>query len=341
MIIGTDPFETVFDLAGASIHNDTWQMDARKVEVPRVTYEADLLIRGQYRKFYQMSARIGLPTPTYSMDVVIVHDASDPRLTESLINCFFWAYANQHDQADQAIQSVVHRLKLDYAASEDLDDHWGRVLGLRRRGGETDETYRTRLATYIRKITSYGTTANVQAVIDRIVGITGASTLETLSPATVRLGWTDTETAKIAVTKSAQIEEAMDDVLAAGVTWATAYPYAEYQMDWFRWLPVTVTYEASTAIAKRRGYVYLAATGIWESGLETYDADAVLYGPATATYRVDGRKISIGSASYLAATKINQLYERGVTSDYLAGAWTSKSIKRMYMMTATILEADP
>lgn len=341
MIIGTDPIETPFDLGAAVIRSSSWQMDARAVACPRVQYQIDLLIRGQYRKFYQMSARIGLPTPTYSMDAVIVHDAADPRLTESLINCFFWAYANQHDQADQAIQSVVHRLKLDYAASEDLDDHWGRILGLRRRGGETDETYRTRLATYIRKITSYGTAANVQAVIDRIVGITGASTIETLSPATVRLGWTDTETAKIAVTKSAQIDEAMDDVLAAGVTWSTAYPYAEYRMDWFRWLPRTVTYEASAAVAKRRGYVYLAATGIWEGGSETYDADAVLYGPATTTYRSDGRKIAIHSATYQAMTKLSSLFGDVKTAAYQAGGWKERAIKRSYMMAATIAEATP
>jgi hypothetical protein len=155
----------------------------------------------------------------------------------------------------------------------------------------------------------------------------------------VRLGWTDTETAKVAVTKTAQIEGAMDDVLAVGVSWSTAYPYAEYEMDWFRWLPRSVTYEASVAVARRRGFVYQAATGIWESGSDTYDADAIIYSRATITYRLDGRKIVISESSYLMNTKLNQLYEIAKTSDYLAGGWVSKSVRRSYMMTAT-LEAE-
>ncbi|HNR56829.1 MAG TPA: hypothetical protein PKJ51_00090 [Methanothrix sp.] len=338
MIIGTDPIETPFDLGAAVVRSSSWQMDARAVACPRVQYQIDLLVRGQYRKFYQMSARIGLPTPTYSMDAVIVHDAADPRLTESLINCFFWAYANQHDQADQAIQSVVHRLKLDYAASEDLDDHWGRILGLRRRGGETDETYRTRLATYIRKITSYGTAANVQMVVDRVVGISGASTLETLAPATVRLGWSDTEIAKIAATKTDQIGDAMDEAIAAGVTWSTSYPYAEYQMDWGRWLPVSVSYTASTAIARRRGYVYLAATGLWKSRSATYRADSLVYVPRSVTYRADGQVVADHSSAYIADTILTELIAATGTATYDGGAYVSKPYRRFYSMSVVIEE---
>lgn len=338
MIIGTDPFETAFDLAGAAVTSESYDVDARLVSCPRVTYGADLLIRGQYRKTYQMSARVGIPPSTYQMDAVLILDAADPRLNESFINTFFWAYANQWDQIHTSIQDVVHRLKLDYAASEDLDDHWGRVLGLRRIGGETDADYRTRLAIYIRKITSYGTPSNIQAIIDRIIGVNGGSTIESFYPATVRLGWVDVDTAKIAYPKSAQIEAAMDDALAAGVTWSTAYPYAEYQMDWGRWLPVTVTYSASVGIAIRRGYVYLAATGLWDSGAETYDADALIYTTRNATYRGYSRIMADLTATYEMAARLFDLAAATRTSTYDSRAYVSTTYRRFYQMAVELVE---
>ncbi len=336
MIIGTDPFETAFDLAGAVVAAQSHDADARLVACPRVAYDADLLIRGQYHKFYRMSARIGIPSPTYQMSAALVLDAADPRLTESFINSFFWAYANQWDQIDAAIKGVVHRLKLDYAAPADLDDHWGRVLGLRRRGGESDADYRTRLAIYIRKITSCGTAPNILAIVDRIIGVDGGSTIETFHPATVRVGWVDTETAKIAYPKSAQIDAAMDEALAAGVTWSTAYPYAEYQMAWGRWLPVDVTYSASAAVARMRGYVYLAATGLWDSGSETYDADALIYTARTTTYRSTGRVVEDVDASYEMEARLVAMAAAGRSATYDGGVYVSKSIRRYYRMSAVI-----
>lgn len=336
MIIGTDPFETEFDLAGASIGFGEYDASTQLVGVPRETYEADSLLRAQPRVTYLASSRIGIPTPTYQADAIIVYDADDPRVSESFINTFWWAYGDQYQKVDREIQMMVHRLKLDYATGDDLDEYWGPVLGIRRRALEGDEDYRSRLAIHIRTVTSSGTSANIRAVIDRITGYAGGSVLETFSPAYLKLSWANAEIAKIAETKNTQITSAMDRAVAAGVSWSTGYPYAEYDIDYTSEGTEVVTYSASVAVAKRRGVQYWATTGLWEAGSETYDADVMIYSPMFVTYKSKAQLYATGTATYQAASKIYSIYGWSHTSDYEAGGWKSKTIKRAYMMAATL-----
>jgi hypothetical protein len=52
-----------------------------------------------------------------------------------------------------------------------------------------------------------------------------------LWPAEVRVNWNSINAMKAAESNYAVIKEALDGMLAAGVSWSTAFPYKEYNLD--------------------------------------------------------------------------------------------------------------
>lgn len=342
MIFGT-PFEVAFDGKEAVLKPYEYRMNVRLLGTPRWTYGEDLLLKFVGEKTYSMSARIGLETPSYQMDAIIVLDQSDPRLSSSFVNTFFWTYADQYRRIDEDIQLMVCRLKLDYANTEDLDDHWGQILGVRRRSGESDETYRARLNIHIRIITSSGTPSNIKTVIDRIVGITGATVVESFYPATVRLSWSGMDIPKIAQTKSALITEAMDRAVASGISWSVSYPYAEYYMDGQFMGTELITYDMDTAISGRHGYMYHMTVGLWETrlandgGIESYLMDVVSYGPQHFDYFENCRIVQESSSYYSMQTKLIDLYAVLKELTYEQGGYKSDTMKRTYIMTTELI----
>jgi hypothetical protein len=308
MIFGADPFGTEFDEVVAKIRYASYSSSVTVWdENPAVRYHMDGKLKAKVAQTYKMSARIGVPSPYYDMDVVLVLDKDDPRYLGSFASAFFWTYADQYRKIDAAIQSMVSRLKLDFATSDDLDDYWGQVLGVRRRYNEADEDYRTRLATHIRVITSSGTSTNIRAVVDRITGIAGGSVLEPFYPATLRLSWTSPDIAKVAETQDALISAAMDRAVASGISWSTAYPYMEYSMDAMAEAPQYAGYLMDAAVAKRRGYNYYMTTGLWNDGSSGYDEDVALAVDRSATYRMKEIAIASVTAAYRMAVRSGTL----------------------------------
>lgn len=331
MIFGT-AVETPFDDLAAIVKYKTYSLDAILANLPRVTYDQDALLKSNVTVTYRASARVGVPTPSYQADAIIVLDPEDPRLSDSFINGLMWAYANEWRKAARAIELLDLRMKLDYASTDDLDDYWGVMLGLRRKSAETDTDYRTRLAIRITAITSSGTKANCQAVIDRITGTPGGSNLETFAPAEVVLSWTSPDAIVAALAKSSMITEAMDQLVAAGVSWSTSYPLASYQMDGITGGPEISTYEMDGAISKLRGFVYHMSGGMWDMGGTHYHADGLLYDSGYANYQADLKLLGTGFATYAMNGKTVAL--TGVTQivTYSADALRSRVLKRSYMM---------
>lgn len=335
MIFETDTFETPFD-AISTLGIKSYDASTILALYQRVNFQIDSLLKAVVNFNYKASARIGLPTPSYQMDTIIVYDASDPRFNESFINIFFWSYADQFNKVDHAIQTMIHRLKLDFASTTDLDQYWGNVLGVRRKANESDTNYRTRLATHIRIITSSGIIPNIRAVVDRITGYPNGSVIESFWPATLRLSWSSPEVAKVAYSKQSLLIDAMNRSIAAGVSWSTSYPYCEYQADFKKCYIETLGHDMDAAIAKRRGQVYHAAVGLWESGKQTYQGGSYLYGPAYVDYKAVARLISGGSQSYSLDAIIYHMYPFSRSSSYDSRAAIAKTNFRSHSMSVII-----
>lgn len=343
MIFETDTFETPFDLP-ANVDVKSCSLDVILALYQRVNTQFDSLIKDVVQQYYHMSARIGIEPPGYQMDTIIVIDPNDPRFNESFINTFLWSYANQYNNIDIEIQMMIHRLKLDFANSDDLDEYWGQVLGVRRWANESDNDYRTRLATHIRIITSSGTKYNIQTVIDRITGYPNGSIVTTYWPATIRLSWSAPNVTKAAYANQTLISNAMDRAVAAGVSWSTAYPFEDYRMDFMKCYNELFNYTFDAAISRKRGYVYHMITGFWETklandgGIESYQIGSYLGGAKTITYEMMSRALGSGSGSYQVDAFVYHMYPfyRTVTYEASGGITTEK--RRSYNMLVSFPE---
>jgi hypothetical protein len=148
MIFGTS-FESKFDDVAPVTDFKTYSLDAILARLPRVNYQLDAYLVAWPIHTYFASGRIGIPSPSYLADAIIAVDQADPRLSDSFINVLYWAFANEYRLAAQAIDLLELRMKLDFANTTDLDEYWGKLLGLRRKANELDTSYRARLATRI------------------------------------------------------------------------------------------------------------------------------------------------------------------------------------------------
>lgn len=325
MIFDT-PFETPFDEPSATTAYKTYSLDAIIANLPRIVYDSDALLRADKVLTYRASARIGIDTPSYQADAILVLDPSDPRLSDSYINALMWAFANEWRKAKRAIELLDLRMKLDYANTSDLDDHWGVVLGLHRKSGESDDTYRARLATHIRILTSSGTKANCQAIIDRITGCPNGSEIETFGPAEVVLSWTSPDAIVAAQAQSALIAEAMDRMMAAGVSWSTSYPLTGYNADGLMQGPSIVTYSTDGAISKKRGIQYHMASSMWENGATHYHADVAIQTEHTVSYQMKSEATQDKAISYQIDGNLSAKHAIA----YQAGAYAEKWLTSSY-----------
>ena len=337
MIFGT-PFEVAFDDAAPSRNYLSYSMESVMSNVPLERYNMDVLLKANPIYAYKMSCRMGLPTPGYLCDGIIVLDKNDPRLPDSFVNVYMWTFANEWRLAARAIEDAQYRMKLDFASSEDLDEQWGVMLGLRRRSGESDDSYRTRLSTHIRIITSSGTKENCQTIIDRITGAPGGSNLETFGNAEVVLSWTSPDAIIAARDKSDLIEEAMDRMFACGVSWSTSYPLLDYDFDGLIEGPVISEYNINGAISKLRGIQYRASTSLFNYGSKTYNIDSLLYSKGLKNYSIKYLLIKEPIKTYSMNGKLNMYTEFEHESYYYVDFLNSKNMKRSYMIGG-ILEA--
>lgn len=201
---------------------------------------------------------------------------------------------------------------------------------------ESNDTYRARLATHIRVITSNGVKANIQAIIDRIIGHPGGSIVESFYPSEVRLSWSNPTVIASARSKSDLISDAMNRALAAGVTWYTAYPLAHYQMDMMKAYLELASYQADAAISKRKGLNYYMRTGFWESGGADYDMDSVLYSFQAVTYQAMARLIAEHFSGYEMGVEIIVMQPHYRVTTYQADGAISMTRRKYYEMSVMI-----
>ena len=265
-----------------------YTLDAILEEIGKpVSYQLDTLIGDALSAYYLLDVNIYKPFTTYQLDTILVLDRNNPKFQESIINAIVWSCGRATEKLSEAISLMGLRLLLPYATSDDLDLYWSKILGMKRRYGESTEDFRKRLSTRLAIMKSSGTKPECEAILNSLLGMTNAVNLKTYWPAEVRVEWNSFWAMKNAEANFSVISETLDEMLAAGVTWSTSFPYKQYNLDVFLVGKHSAYYSIDAGISKEKYCSYLLRTDIFDMGSTNYDLDINLETVHGATERLD------------------------------------------------------
>jgi hypothetical protein len=254
-----------------------YTLDAILEEIGKpVSYQLDILIGDALSVYYLLDVNIYKPFTTYQLDTILVLDRNNPKFQESIINAIVWSCGRATEKLSEAISLMGLRLLLPYATSDDLDLYWAKILGMKRRYGEGTEDFRKRLSTRLAIMKSSGTKSECEAILNSLLGMTNAVNLKTYWPAEVRVEWNSFWAMKSAEANFSVISETLDEMLAAGVTWSTSFPYKQYNLDAFLIGKHSAYYSIDAGISKEKYCSYLLRAYIYDSGQKSYDLDSCL-----------------------------------------------------------------
>jgi hypothetical protein len=146
----------------------------------------------------------------------------------------------------------------------------------------------------------------------------------------VVLTWNNPSAIEKAVLNETLISDAMGKMLAAGISWSTTYPLATYNMEFTRSYTDYASYSMNSSATKKRGVVYRANAGIWESGSKNYNMIGFLYSKEIMSYVIKGTKEATLHTSYLADSMLIDLIGASKIADYDMTGYASKIVKRGY-----------
>jgi hypothetical protein len=254
-----------------------------------VSYSIDAYCGDNHTLVYRIDGVIRQPraSSSYLLDAILIMEKNDPRFQESIINAIIHSYSGAVEELRQAIATMGLRLQLPYAISEDLDQYWAKMLGLRRRYGEPDEDFRSRLITRLAIMKSSGTKAECETILNRILGMQDAVDLKTYWPAEVRVNWTSFQAMITAEEKYESVKAALDTMLAAGVSWSTAFPYKQYNVDALLEGRHSVNCSVDCFASNQKSALYLVRTDIFDTGSASAEIDACLETMHQVTERLD------------------------------------------------------
>ncbi|OPY54708.1 MAG: hypothetical protein A4E48_00287 [Methanosaeta sp. PtaU1.Bin060] len=238
------------------------------------TYQQDMLLH-----FYKPIS--------YSLDTVFILDRRDARFMESIINGIIWSLGRSLEDLSEAISTMGLRLGLANATPEDLDLYWSKMLDLKRRYGESDEDFRARLTTRLAIMKSSGTKEECESIINHILGTRDAVRLDTYWPGEVRVGWKSPSYIKLAEQHYDAIKATLDEMLAAGISWSTSFPYIDYNIDMNMSGDKTLPYQADLGLEKPKIAQYLLRLDFFDQGTLQDDLDICLERFRNTEERID------------------------------------------------------
>ena len=193
---------------------DTWDMDAISMIRPW--------------KAYLMAIRILYSHASYDSSVRVIRQVA---VNPPVIDTIMKTLAAELNYIRQQVTAMEWANKLPSATGQELDDKWGRIFELPRWLNEDDGAYRKRLQTFTMIHTSCGTKANAEAVLDTIVEDEGATTVDTVWPASVRVNWSTDGALRMAKEYQSLIEYTLGHLIASGISWSIYLPFTDYSMN--------------------------------------------------------------------------------------------------------------
>jgi len=291
-----------------------------------VSYNVDAVVGdGHHADYYVGGMVLQNPTLSYLVDAILTLEKSDPRFQESIINAIIKSYARRIAELKIAISTMGLRLQLPYAIPEDLDQYWSKILNLHRRHGEADEYFRSRLITRLSIMKSSGTKAECETILNSILGMQDAVELKTYWPAEVRVNWKSFRAMIRAEARYSAVKEALDSMIAAGVSWSTSFPYKTYEVDASLMGRHSTSYSVDAGISKVKSCLYLVRTDIFDTGSTTTDLDALVETSHRLLQTVDARIKADRSKSVLVDTNIEKPHIKTYQMDSILQLWNEKS----------------
>lgn len=208
-----------------------------------------------------------MPEPSYNIDELIGPIESEPPVIDILIK----SWVAQLDIVYSTIQLTGLRYKLDSAQGDDLDDIWGRIFHIKRYASESDDDYRSRLIVFTKVLMGAGTIPNCEAIIDSLIGIPDAVSIESRWPGVLHVRFMDVQSLKLAKLAEEKIERIAPLMIAAGMSWDMLLPIVDYTLD-----PPILKCNSE----------------------KTYDIDVLMQGGKWGDYDIDARFILPQSTTY-------------------------------------------
>ena len=267
--------EGIFDESDLLENPTHYPIDALLDTTKEKIDSVDAIIGNITRKPYLVSSTIinNHVTAQYLIDAVLILDKNGPRFKESIINAILISCGKACERLAQDIANTGNRLKLAHCSGPDLDDYWATMLQLRRRYQETDLTYRYRLMARLAVMKSSGTMAEIRAAIDTILGMENAATLRSYWPGELRITWNSYTAIREAEAKFEALTEALNDMVMAGITWTTSFPYKPYDVDVFLYGPKRNEVQVDVFLEKPKEKLYNLVVDFFDVGEKPYELD--------------------------------------------------------------------
>ena len=259
-----------------------WGMGFSSIYSPTAAYTFDLLSLAHPTASLPVSARFLHPIVDLAMDFRAILSPLGRIPTDSIVNTLFWSWATVLDQSYRRILQATQATSLPSAETTDLDNI-GQIYHLPRLLNETDDHYRLRLVTQTSVLIGCGTKANAEAVINQIVSGTGTE-ITTGPPATVRISFTDHDSAMAAITLQTTITNVLPNLFAAGIAYTLYIPIAPYLADIVIIGTANLPYNVSLRSAKRYDTSILATTTLCGMHDNTYSMDELVKFTWTKSY---------------------------------------------------------
>lgn len=154
---------------------------------------------------------------------IVARIVKPPRSAPPVIDSIAYGLAQRFDYLQQGIQAFALFNKIEFAKGESdgflpsLDDVWGKIYSLPRRTGESDHDYRVRLQTYTKVLTGCGTAQTSQEVLDFLIGLPGATTVQSVWPAQANIEFNSVDAMRLATRKLDLLNSVLPGMFAAGV----------------------------------------------------------------------------------------------------------------------------
>lgn len=301
-------------------------LDAILEEIQKpATFQVDGFFGETHTKSFQVDTHIYQFFKSFFADTVLVFGRDDPRLQESIINAILWSYGRAVEDLSEAISLMGLRLQLPYAASGDLDLYWATMLGLKRRYNESNEDFRTRLSTRLAIMKSSGTKPESEAILNHALGMRDAVDLQPYWPGDVRVVWKSYAAMRQAQAKYAMVQELLNTMLAAGISWSTAFPYFEQPIDALFSGKHSWPIQVDAGISKEKEALLLVRTEFYNQGEAPQDIDVNLEIPHAAIQRLQSHLIAKNSKSISVEAMIEARIPKDMQADVVLKQTRSKA----------------
>jgi len=186
---------------------------------------------------------------------IVARIVKPPRSAPPVIDSIAYGLAQRFDYLQQGIQAFALFNKIEFAKGESdgflpsLDDVWGKIYSLPRRTGESDHDYRVRLQTYTKVLTGCGTAQTSQEVLDFLIGLPGATTVQSVWPAQAKIEFNSVDAMRLATQKLDLLNSVLPGMFAAGVDYSLQLFYLDCYVKAAIKGDATLEYLARAAVA--------------------------------------------------------------------------------------------